>query len=175
MKLMCLAGAFALALSSGCIVQEPAPAQPAQPTTSTQPAPPTDPNDPPPADPTTPTDPAPPVDPAPSCDLNEQLPARCTDGDADCSATAKQYNDEGKELWLKSNDLASAQDKFLMAFGMTGAENYGFNWCYALHQLGNFECAQYACTETLAVATDEQLRKKTQLVLDDIAQRLPQN
>lgn len=174
MKSLCLAGACALALSA-CIVQEPAPAQPAQPTTGNQPAPPADPNQPPdPVDPEPPVEPDPPAEPEPACELVAQLPERCADGDAECASTADRYNTEGKDMWLKQNDLASAQDKFLMAFGMTGEARYGFNWCYALHQLGNFACAEYACTETLAANPTEDLRTKAQLVLDDVAKRLGQ-
>ena len=86
---------------------------------------------------------------------------------------AAKRNEEGKNLWLKKNDLAGAVEKFREATTLSPQPNYYFNLCYAQHQLGRFQQARTSCRAVLANGADDKLAKKANLVLDDIAKRIP--
>ncbi len=84
---------------------------------------------------------------------------------------AATLNDEGKELWLKQNNLAAAVKKFQRATELDPKPSYFFNLCYGLHQLGRFREALTACKEVEANG-DAKLKKKAKIVIKDIDERL---
>jgi tetratricopeptide (TPR) repeat protein len=86
---------------------------------------------------------------------------------------AAQLNEEGKVLWLKKKDPKRAAEKFRQATTLNPEPQYYFNLCYALHQLARFKEARTACRAVASNGGDEKLTEKAQVVLDDIAQRIP--
>ncbi|WP_428261364.1 tetratricopeptide repeat protein [Haliangium sp.] len=86
---------------------------------------------------------------------------------------AAQLNDEGKKLWDEQEDVAAAAEKFRQATLLSPEGRYYFNLCYALYQLSRYREARTACQSVQRNTTDERLLEKSDLVLQDIASRLP--
>lgn len=90
----------------------------------------------------------------------------------DRAARARVLDEQGKDLWLKKQDLAGAEGKFAEAVALDPRATYFFNLCYVRHQLGRFEAARDSCREVTARAEDEKLKQKAAVVLNDIDKRL---
>ena len=86
---------------------------------------------------------------------------------------AAQLNEEGKKLWTEQDDLPGAVKKFRQATVLSPEGRYYFNLCYALHQLGRYRDALTACEAVEPNTSDAGLVEKTNVVLDDLRQRLP--
>ena len=89
------------------------------------------------------------------------------------SDRAAELNDEGKRLWLEEKDLETATEKFRQATALSPKAQYVFNLCYALHQLGKYREARTECEKIdSAQGSDDRLREKAALVLEDLDQKL---